>query len=186
MPFLDYDGLGYFLEKLKELLGIKDLVEWSPEMTSNTTPTPYVASGSTALTTTDHTYYFAFDAKHGVNQWSSANNDSSPWISFDFGTPTSIGGIILYARTFGGTPQIMPSSGVLYGSLDGSDWNTIMSLTGMQNTDNGESYTFRFPKSVKYRYYKIGDIGAGPKGFGDITFLRPANSLAVAEGINSV
>lgn len=185
MPFLDYVGLEYFLEKLKELLGIKDLVEWSPEMTSNTTPAPYVASGSTELTT-GHTFYFAFDAQHGVNQWSSTNNDPAPWISFDFGSATSVSGIVLYARTWGGSPQIMPSSGILYGSLNGSDWNVIMELTGMQNIDDGASYTFKFPRSVEYRYYKIGDIGAGPKGFGDITFLRPVNSLAVAEGINSV
>lgn len=193
MGFLNESGLAYYTSLIKgwvkNLIDVKlNLdIEWSPEMTSATTPSPYEVVGSSNVA--GHDPYKAFDSDDNSNYqnaWASLSTASYSWIAFSFGTSTPVSGITVRARNYYSTPQIMPSAFTISGSQNGNTWTTIKECSDFNPKDDGEKYEIKFSQIVTYTWYRIYINESGCKGFNEITFLRPANSLAVVEGINSV
>lgn len=193
MGFLNESGLAYYDSLLKQWIRllidvtIGSFVEWSPEMTSNTTPSPYEVVASSNVT--GHDPWLAFDGNDTgayLNAWASLPSTTHSWIAFNFGSETPVGGLIIQARSYANNPQIMPSACTIAGSQNGNVWTTIVEYSDFTAKDDGERYEIKFPKIVNYAWYRVYINETGNKGFNEVKFLRPVNSLAVAEGINSV
>lgn len=126
---------------------------WSPKMTSDTEPAPYVASGCAP----DQSYfhYKAFD-NDSSTRFESANKNEEQYLQFDFGKRTTISGIKLQAPRDSSQFKYMPKSFSLEGSNDDRTWFTIYHADGSEYPDvNGSEiriYEFN-PKT--YRYYKL-------------------------------
>lgn len=147
---------------------------WSPKMTSDTTPEPYVASANsfywgnstTPSPTQGSRPYKAFDNSTETTYRNiSALLPGSEYLQFDFGESTWISGIRIYI------PEIMSNSSTsidqedlntclkrfsFVGSNDNDDWKEIYTATGEEypevTQDTHHVYNF---KPVKYRYYKL-------------------------------
>lgn len=150
-----------------------NLVWWSPKMTSNTTPAPYVASGVMGNTS----YYSAFDNDMSTVFFTTANGQ---YLTFDFGTSTAVYGLRLL---FGATRNV-PISFVISGSSNGEDWVFIQKFEIDTSYDPGEngSTEHKFSKPTAYRYYKLSDVvgRSGPNlaiRCSEILFLRPASDV---------
>lgn len=143
--------------------------EWSPQMTSNTNPTPFVASASSVLDTNRQVFHI-FDGNDGT-EWCSTPNDLSPWVMLDVGNPFTCFALLIKARSFNASPQIMPSKGLIEGSLDGTSWYKIVEFSGIERRDDGRTEQINFPSIASYRYYRISNMDAGYCGMTEIKFL---------------
>lgn len=142
-------------------LGNSTTFEWfSPKMTSNTTPAPYVASAS-AEPYAWNAAWMAFDGIIGVdgNMWHSPNVKS--WIQFDFGKEILIKGIRMYAHANTSSfeyTKCLPKVFSILGSKDGNTYtNLFTSNDGSMYTPGVDLFSecMFSDNSIKYRYYKI-------------------------------
>lgn len=116
---------------IQEVIEVEDVepevkyVWWSPKMTSDTTPIPYVASASDFVNNTTQPY-MAFN-NDNADRWAS-NTSSARWIQFDFGSPTVVGGI---SFTVPGLEngfdysQAFPKKFKIFGTNDGIDYTLV-------------------------------------------------------------
>lgn len=128
---------------------------WSPLMTSNTTPTPYVVTASSVFSgDTSRQPYKAFNDDLN-NFWTCNANALPAWIAIDLGKPTIITGVAIHP-----IEQVYskdtPETFKVYGSDNGVDWVEVYSGTNDSHPD--EWIQHMFDKSVKYRHYKLGDM----------------------------
>lgn len=164
---------------------VGEFVWWSPQMTSDTTPAPYVASASSVYNSS----FPAWKAFYGVattdaygtgGMWTSVDNVGSAYIQFDFGAPAIIKGLKInpqYADP--SDPMIScPKRFYVSGSADGEKWNVIAEFNNIAWAGMGGYTEFEFEKPVRYRYFRIGakDITSeesflGRIAYGDIQFL---------------
>lgn len=126
---------------------------WSPHMTSNTSPEPYVASASSEHGSANRAYK-AFDGDENT-RYECDETKTPQYLQFDFGKRTVIAGISIKA----GNSSVghVPKAFYLEGSLDGENWKIIFQTDGSEYP-NAPSYsetrTYEFlPKS--YRYYRM-------------------------------
>lgn len=179
----EYDALSE-QQKNKGLYFINEVINtgewWSPHLTSNNTPTPYVASASSELSASMAAWY-AFDGlpatdEHGTGGiWHSVNDDNTQWIQFDFGSKSSVGGLrINPAKATWGWPY--PNTFAVLGGYDEDNFVTIMDVTNTQSLVIGSYLTYMFPNAVDYRFYRIvcGENSTSfshTSSFGDIQFF---------------
>lgn len=146
-----------------------NLVWWSPKMTSNTAPAPYVASGN-----------------YNTEWWGIFDNSTSTrfiylgngsYALFDFGTAEAIYGIEVYYVDKTKTPQSI----VVKGSINGSDWMDIGASSVTPPSDDAVGvwieYRFGSPKSFRYFRYSVVVTGSTSVAVSDIQFLRPASDI---------
>lgn len=170
------------LEKTKGFYIITDVSypkTWiSPGMTSDTTPEPYVASGSTNASNFGSTgYYGAFDGDP-YTFWSPGISGTE-WISFDFGRLTKLYGFSMQARDNGGVvSKQLPVQFNVEVSVDNISYTTIMSKSGLPGAGASEVREYVFDAPVDARYFKLSnllgaDTANGPKyiSIADIQFL---------------
>lgn len=128
---------------------------WSPEMTSNNTPEPYVASGSEA-DSSSRVWYKAFDNDQAT-RFESANQTEGQYLQLDFGKNATISGISIKGPSSSPADGYTPKKFSLEGSKDGKTWTTIYIADGTKYPDIPSSTTvctYEFsPKT--YRYYKL-------------------------------
>lgn len=156
---------------------------WSPKMTSDNTPSPFVASASSVQQVTPNYFpeYLAFDGTPAIDGygtggvWLSADAVGTAWIQLDTGVKTVIDGLRIspaYARS---TIETAPNF-LLKGSLDGNTWNDIGNWSNITWGRVDEYQEFMLDKPVVYRFYRIEasakliETYNGRVGYGDIQF----------------
>lgn len=134
----------------------KDAGWYSPEMTSNNEPSPFIASANSEYTSSSlATTYYAYRAFDGEDTTSWYSNFPSSWLQLDFGKQTSVNAIAMTPDFVNFAPNYLPKQVTISGSNDGSTWKDII-------TDNGDEYNvskgtriIEFGSLVTYRYYKF-------------------------------
>lgn len=132
-----------------------EFVWWSPQMTSDTTPAPYVCSASSASV---GAAYLAFDDDINYTYWQAADNDTSSSISLDCGKQIIVKGIRLFPIK--NYLSMMPYSGRIQGSNDGYTWYDILVFENLPNPTLLSYREHIFDKVVRYRHYRIYDMQA--------------------------
>lgn len=166
------------------------LINVTPIMTSNTTPSPYVVSTSSSYTSaTDSENYDGWYAFNGEvsgaikDCWATKNGTITGWIMLDFGYKTKVDVLSIKPRlsiTSNGLTS-MPKDFELYGSDDGRAFTLISSMSNINDWAYGEFSTFLLPSNTKYRMYKIKILSNnGHSSFssiGQIRFLQEFEQL---------
>ena len=148
----------------------EDITWWSPKMTSNNTPAPYVASASSEYVGNATKYrYYAFRAFDGIKDGSNFDDAwyatvSNRWIQIDFGTNTAISGVRMYPAQTASAASAFPRTVTIKTSIDGSVWDIVFigGVAGYDPTTNFDPMTIEFEKTVT-RFVKI-ECGAGYSG----------------------
>lgn len=127
---------------------------WSPHMTSNILPFPYVASGNYASDA--YLPYYAFDG-NDTTAFGSLANGIFGILQIDLGKRTYIDGIRLKSGETLALSKNIPKRFTLDGSNDSDEWISIYSEDGTRFPKEPEPLTFREYKfkAVKYRYYRV-------------------------------
>ena len=127
----------------------------TPIMTSDNTPSPYVASTSNYENKYDA--FHLFDGTSG-SAWSTSPslNMKQGEVILDFGTKQLINTIIMECNNYSTlNPTFMPKNFIIYGSEDGSTYNEIIEVTEQTNWKIAEKRLFVTNNTSSYRYYKI-------------------------------
>jgi len=135
----------------------------TPTMTSNSAPSPNVASAST--TNSVYYPYKAFDNSAATYGWIATTNTG--WLKFDFGSGNEKA-VVKYTIDSHMIAARGPKDWTIQGSNDDSAWTTLDTRTG--ETSWGSVNSYSFSNSVAYRYYKI-----------DITLNNGDGSLEIDE-----
>lgn len=152
-----------------------NLVAWSPKMTSNTKPAPYVVSGLYLQYGSSYAYNL-YDNSLGTNVSFIINQ--SGYATIDLSKSTPIYGISVSYSIYNNIPMEFS----LFGSANNSDFILIHTIypTGTEDVTVPHIYKFNV---VSYRYYKvfINTQGFGGSNYNpvitDISFLRPASDV---------
>ncbi len=121
-------------------------------MTSNTAPSPYVASSGSVFS--PNLPYLAFDG-NAATYWQNNTSMSPDYLQIDLGAgnATTVASYQVQASS-GAAPQA-PRDFNLQGSNDGSGFTTVDSRTG-QSFTGGETKTFTLGAvSAAYRYWRL-------------------------------
>lgn len=153
-------------------------------MTSDNTPTPYVASATSTYSDV-FSPYKAFDGLLSENisgtsndiptTWISKDNVGSAYLQIDFGTKKVISAFRVNPHYASGPSLSTPTNMQIYGSNDGDNWSEILNLTDISWAEIGGYNDFHLDAPVNYRYYKIGsnnvvNTTSGRIAYGDVQF----------------
>lgn len=161
-------------------------------MTTNTAPTPYVASASSEYGGVYKAYRAFNGYASGEDVWITQTG-SSGWVQIDMGSGNAwrIG---TYAVQGGATPNRSPSAWVLQGSNDATNWTTLDTVTGQSSWGSGEKRTFTCDAIAgPFRYFRFtasannGDalLAVGELFLYDATTAPGAIAFRVLQGANA-
>lgn len=129
---------------------------WSPQMTSNTTPNPFIATASSVAG--NNPAFHAFDGNKQSSMFHSQNIANS-YIEFDFGQSAKIAGIRLipYPDETNGWAAAVPKKFTVESSNDGDTWDTIFISDGTLHPTctPGENMDYKFGSSFALRCCRI-------------------------------
>lgn len=157
---------------------------WSPHMTSDNEPAPFVASASEYRTEAFKPYN-AFDGKPSTDGygsgglWITRDNVESAWVQIDFGRSINVKCVRInpgYSNYGIQSPEWLYVSG----SNDGENWADIATYSNIAWASMGGYTEFPFNFAQNYRFYRIGadNISSsssflGRLSYGDIQFYVP-------------
>lgn len=150
----------------------------TPKMTSNTTPTPYVASASSVYG--NEARYYAYRAFNGTSvdandAWLSAGIATPQYIMLDFGTPTTVDTVTMLINNPNAS-TVAPKDFTVQGSNNGTDFTIIKAFSETSWTSNVLK-TLQLGASVTYRYFKVNiTSNNGYSGYVGISQLRLLSS----------
>lgn len=126
---------------------------WSPTLSSDTDPTPYRCFSSSIYSVYKAFNCFKYEVADFNTYWHS-NSETTPWVTFDFGSNVAINSIKLTYRYYKIKCDIQ-----IQGSNNNSNFETLGNFTDIKNK-NFESgiLTTEFlnlDKNYSYRYYRI-------------------------------
>jgi len=125
-----------------------------PAMTSNTLPSPLVASASSA-------FYPAWQAfSNNIYQfdgWITTYQTLTGWIQQDLGTGTTISAYQLKATVLNQVDPLarMPKTWTMQGSNNGSSWTTLDTQTNVPTWSPSEWRIYTIASPASYRYYRL-------------------------------
>ena len=141
-------------KNLKEILilNIKQLtLEKIPIMTSQC-ENGYMTSASTTWDE-NHLSFYAFDG-NTKTRWASKGLGEQ-WIQIELPKP-AIYNVVRIASRGDGCLDQSPKDFSIQGSLNKSDWVTLITLSGIQWNELGQIQSFHFPKNeTAFRYYRL-------------------------------
>lgn len=150
------------------------LINITPVMTSNTTPSPYIVNSSTV--------YGSFYAWKAFNNINTVENDawvsttSTGWISLYFGTIVTIKAFSISASVLTGIYNTTsPKNFTLQGSNDGINYKDLKSFSNEVNWTHGETRIFVLDNEYSYPYFRLNitaNNGYGVIEIGELKFLR--------------
>lgn len=120
-------------------------------MTSNTAPSPYVASAST-----EYAGNGAYKAFRGstLDGWISSGAAGAQWLRIDFGTAKTVGGYsIMGSRT--GLETRSPKSWAFEGSNDATNWTVLDTRSAQSAWTAQENRNYAFTNATAYRYCRL-------------------------------
>lgn len=130
-------------------------------MTSNTTPSPYVASQSSTYSA-DYSAWKAFNRSYSkeTDSWdSSTSAGANSWLRIDTNTKKNIVKFNIIAKMYTGTSNgslSAPKNFKLQGSDNGTTWNDLLSVTNQTSWGVSEKRQFSLLSNTKsYRYHQI-------------------------------
>lgn len=147
------------------------------KMTSDTTPSPYVASASGVLIAT----YSAWKAFNGTNinnsdGWAT-NSTKTGWIQIDYGIGKKSNILYITNRNNNTDNSYLTSSPKdfkILGSNDGKNYDVLSIVENVTDwTKSNETKKFEFDNSKPYRYYKLDVLsnnGGGTIIIGELLF----------------
>lgn len=128
--------------------------DFSPGMTSATSPSPYAVTES-SCGAYNYAGWYAFDTKrygNGSTYWSCSPSNLPAWVMIDMGSPTTVEAATLYCIDSSYSNR-NPKEFEFQGSNDGNIFDTLLAVT---NDDVGPgSKKYKFSKIGKYRYYRL-------------------------------
>lgn len=127
------------------------LIDITPVMTSNTTPSPYVASSSDA-NTTGQAAWNAFTNNGRLNTFWHSTAGSGHWIKIDFGSIIKIDAFSIMCNP---TETSAPKIFILYGSNDNLSYEKIIECNNEMTWFDYEIRLYKLPHSVSFRYYRL-------------------------------
>lgn len=178
-----YIYVNVFIFEAAEINDIR-FIWWSPKMTSDTAPAPFVASASDVYSE-QYAAWFAFD---GLAQSSRPNDDHGGWYSsaqyksekyvqINFGSIKSVLKVRVYPCWETKGILATPTHIYIAGSIDGVDWTDIATYNNIHWGNVSEFVEFDFNKLAQYQYYRFGsrDLKTDETynnyvAFGDIQF----------------
>ena len=124
-------------------------------MTTNTNPSPNVASASGEYDAS-HQAWKPFSKAGGTDEWISAVKPSSTaqWLKYYFGSGSGITATKYAITQRTGESGSSPKNFTLAGSNDNSAWTTLDTHTDI-TWSAPETKTFAFANATKYDYYKL-------------------------------
>lgn len=128
---------------------------WSPHMTSDNTPAPYVASASSRYSTMWYPYN-AFDGRLDTHWHQSTPPSGIEWLRFDFGKRTMVRAIRLYSHIQYNT--YLPRTFTIRGSNNAVDWENILHVEKDRIPELGEGMVYNFSRIAEYRFYELYDM----------------------------
>ncbi|KOS61408.1 discoidin domain-containing protein [Lysinibacillus agricola] len=131
-------------------------VQYETKMTSNTAPSPLVATASSIYSTTFPAWK-AFDGITNVssganNNWASSDNQFPCWIQIKYGEKKQVNAFYVY-HINGGNETARLKNFTLQGSDNGNDWADIKTYNDVQWLDYYQ--LFYMGKIVDYLYYRL-------------------------------
>ncbi|MFJ7982415.1 discoidin domain-containing protein [Lysinibacillus xylanilyticus] len=117
-------------------------------MTSNTAPSPYVASASSEYSGSSGAWK-AFDGTTSVWESKTTTNE---WIQIDYGKSTKINNVTIQSST--SYPDRFPKSFEILGSNDGVEFHSIATITDEKAWSKEESRLYHF-KNRNYKSYRL-------------------------------
>jgi hypothetical protein len=154
---------------------------FSPRMTANNAPSPFVASASSAWSSGPAFRAFDMVIQDGVRDfgWLSAFGNTTGSVQVDLGVATTIIGYVVMESPYIGSAT-SPKDWTLQGSADGSNWTTLDTQSGKTwNVNYTQQLAFAI-SSATYRYYKLNitlnNGNASFVGVGQLTFIIPTPS----------
>ena len=152
------------------------LVNITPVMTSNTTPSPYTISQSSYYST-GNLGWRAFDGTFSGNAdaWVGASGTTTGWVQIDFSVQTKIDAISLMTRNYTNAPIEMLKDAILLGSNDGTTFQSILYINSQTNWKSSESRLFELSIPVSFRYYRLQintNNGGGILSLGELYFWQ--------------
>lgn len=172
------------------------LIDITPVMTSNNTPTPYVVGTSTVFNSSFEGYKLFNNTLIDTNDGWLASGVSGA-MAFDFGVPTQIRAFSLTARmensstTTTGYSTVAPKSFALYGSNSSMTTGFELLYSGDNEIywNSKESRMFKLKETYSYRYYKLIIISnnghASSCGLGLFKFYQDDGTTPVIENRNN-
>jgi hypothetical protein len=157
---------------------------FTPEMTSNTTPSGNVASASNVYTTT-YAAWKAFD--HLVvndDAWMTQTGVTTGWVQIQLASGKVARKYTIYDRRYdlnqdAGGASYAPYTWGFQGSNNGSNWTTLDSQDEITwDLDEQEAKTFEFNNAISYTYYRINvsaNNGGGRLAIGEIYIYDEMN-----------
>jgi hypothetical protein len=172
---------GFTVNSLNNTARGRDIA--TPLMTSNTTPSPYVAAASGVYGGSEQPY-LAFDRNTGTNFGTSG---PTGWLSIDFGSGNSI---IIDGYTIRATDQQIYNTRnwTLEGSNNNSTWVVLHTVTGATAIPaNGTYSVASIGNTNAYRYYRvnISANGGGPETsrIRELELYQPGTTSLSAGGL---
>lgn len=163
MEFIEIDMYELAYEKLillqsnNKIYSLDSIDTWyETNMTSNTAPSPYVASASSSQSATFPAWK-AFDGKISpvdtANSWSATTTLRNGWLQLDFGKKVTTNRISLTVLEYTTSPKDFQ----ILGSDDASTWTTLLDIKDMnwQQYISNETKEFIFNKIADNRYYRM-------------------------------
>ncbi|MDD1502593.1 discoidin domain-containing protein [Lysinibacillus sp. CNPSo 3705] len=154
---------------------------YETKMTSNTAPSPFVASASSEYNST----YPAWKAFNGTNTggsydyWSSVAGTKA-WIQINYGKRVQANILELSASmTTQELANGMPRDFNILASNDNSNFIKLSEFKD-QTWKNGETKVFKFRNNIAYQYYRIEAFSTNGYGYvciGEILFKNIANNI---------
>lgn len=130
--------------------------QFPPDMTNDTTPSPYVVSAS-SFSSASNSPYKAFDSNLTTTDGHSwlTESGTSHWLKIDFGIGNEkiIQGFHVHGYKFAGTSP-PPTSMVLEGSNDNSTFTTLYENIPDSATWNNK-IVYEFDNDEPYRYFRL-------------------------------
>lgn len=171
-----------FLDKKSKEYNLNQLTIATPIMTSNTSPSGYVASCSNRYNSNYEPFY-AFNRSHGGDRYTWATTNNLPqWIQIKFPSAVCIRKLITFNRNESNIRAV--STFVFQGSNNGSSWTNIQTCNIASSSAHYKA-TFDIDNTKKYLYYRLyctgnfnNSTGTGC-GFSDIEMYKPDENYAV-------
>ena len=134
---------------INDLTIAKDIVVSPENLTSNTTPSPYVVT-QTSYSNTNTLGWKAFDGNPSTS-WDTSISQEVGAVTIDLGAQLEIDSLIMVSKH----ANYAPSAFTFSGSNNGSQFDTIYSVSGLSAWTVGANRVFDLGKTVSYRYYKV-------------------------------
>lgn len=159
------------------------MADFAPHnMSSSTAPSPYIVTYSSQFGGLEA--WRAFNGTFGTSGYWIATA-SSGWIALYIGTTAKILGTYSLKMNTIPEPNRAPRDWTVLGSTNGTDWNTIDTVSSQTSWGSGESRDFTCDtRTTAYNYFKInitannGD--ASYTQIGEIYFYEDVNRLSVS------